>query len=123
MSRGGGVGRCIPHEVTESSSGQSWSQYKRQDSRRRLADIHTGVAQSRYSVPEDPGWENVERTYHETGLEEVNSLIRKHIVLAPHAVRRAYYMQAAELDRVSKHAAEDVLRGLEERAREDYRAP
>ena len=71
----------------------------------------------------DPEWENKERSYHETALEEVNSLVRKYNGLAPYAVRRAYYMRAAELDRVYKEAAEDILRGLEERAREGYGAP
>ncbi|RPD66800.1 hypothetical protein L226DRAFT_529206 [Lentinus tigrinus ALCF2SS1-7] len=71
----------------------------------------------------DPEWENKERAYHDTALEEVNSLVRKYNGLAPYAVRRAYYMRAAELDRVYNEAGEDILRGLEERAREGYDSP
>ncbi|KAI0722292.1 hypothetical protein C8T65DRAFT_628868 [Cerioporus squamosus] len=71
----------------------------------------------------DPDWEKKERGYHETALEEVNSLVRKYNGLAPYAVRRAYYMRDAELDRMYKEAGEDILRGLEERAREGYGAP
>ncbi|TBU46402.1 hypothetical protein BD309DRAFT_888646 [Dichomitus squalens] len=66
----------------------------------------------------DEGWEEKERGYHETALEEVNALVRKYNGLAPYAVRRAYYMRSAELERVYQEAGEDILRGLEERARQ-----
>ncbi|PIL37493.1 hypothetical protein GSI_01187 [Ganoderma sinense ZZ0214-1] len=64
----------------------------------------------------DAEWEEKERGYHETALEEVNSLVRKYNGLAPYAVRRAYYMRGTELERVYQEAGEDILRGLEERA-------
>lgn len=65
----------------------------------------------------DAEWEDKERSYHETALDEVNALVRKYNGLAPYAVRRAYYMRAAELERAYRDAGEDILRGLEERAR------
>lgn len=65
----------------------------------------------------DAEWEAKERSYHETALDEVNALVRKYNGLAPYAVRRAYYMRAAELERAYRDAGEDILRGLEERAR------
>ncbi len=65
----------------------------------------------------DPQWEEKECSYHETALEEVNALVRKYNGLAPYAVRRAYYMRSAELERVYKEAGPDILFGLEERAR------
>ena len=64
----------------------------------------------------DREWEEKERAYHETALEEVNALVRKYNGLAPYAVRRAYYMRDVELERVYQEAGEDILRGLEERA-------
>ncbi|KAI0682623.1 hypothetical protein C8Q76DRAFT_322146 [Earliella scabrosa] len=68
----------------------------------------------------DTEWEDKERSYHETALEEVNALVRKYNGLAPYAVRRAYYMRRAELERVYKEAGEDILQGLEERARQGF---
>ncbi|KAI0329588.1 hypothetical protein GY45DRAFT_1252672 [Cubamyces sp. BRFM 1775] len=64
----------------------------------------------------DPEWEERERGYHDTALNELNSLVRKYNGMAPYAVRRPYYMLSAELERVYKDAAEDILKGLEERA-------
>ena len=68
------------------------------------------------AVLRDAEWEEKERAYHETALEEINSLVRKYNGLAPYAVRRAYYVRGAELERVYQEAGEDILRGLEERA-------
>ncbi|KAI0371625.1 hypothetical protein BV20DRAFT_941826 [Pilatotrama ljubarskyi] len=65
----------------------------------------------------DPEWEARERSYHDTALEELNSLVRKYNGLAPYAVRRPYYMRNAELERVYREAAEDILAGLQERAK------
>ncbi|KAI0638567.1 hypothetical protein C8Q77DRAFT_1048551 [Trametes polyzona] len=64
----------------------------------------------------DPEWEERERGYHDTALNEINSLVRKYNGLAPYAVRRPYYMRSVELEKVYKEAGEDILRGLEERA-------
>ena len=66
----------------------------------------------------DAEWEAKERSYHETALEELNALVCKYNGLAPYAVRRAYYLRTAELERVYREAGEDILRGLEERARQ-----
>ena len=68
------------------------------------------------AVLRDAEWEEKERAYHETALDEINSLVRKYNALAPYAVRRAYYVRGAELERVYQEAGEDILRGLEERA-------
>ena len=64
----------------------------------------------------DAEWEQRERAYHDTALEELNSLVRKYNGLEPYAVRRPYYMLAAELDKAYKDCAEDILRGITERA-------
>ncbi|KAJ8462937.1 hypothetical protein ONZ51_g10586 [Trametes cubensis] len=64
----------------------------------------------------DPEWEERERGYHDTALNELNSLVRKYNGMAPYAVRRPYYMLNVELERVYKEAAEDILKGLQERA-------
>lgn len=56
----------------------------------------------------DAEWENRERAYHETALEEVNSLVRKYNGLAPYAVRRPYYLRQVELDRVYEECAERI---------------
>ncbi|KAL6307145.1 hypothetical protein BKA93DRAFT_728230 [Sparassis latifolia] len=63
----------------------------------------------------DAEWEAREKSYHDTALEEVNSLVRKYNGLAPYAVRRPYYMRTAELERVYRDSGEDILRGLAER--------
>ncbi|KAI8982745.1 hypothetical protein BD414DRAFT_523325 [Trametes punicea] len=65
----------------------------------------------------DPEWEERERGYHDTALEELNSLVRKYNGMAPYAVRRSYYVRSVELERVYREAGEDILKGLEERAK------
>lgn len=64
----------------------------------------------------DAEWENRERAYHDTALEELNSLVRKYNGLAPYAVRRPYYMLNVELEKAYQDCAEDILRGIAERA-------
>ena len=63
----------------------------------------------------DSDWETREKAFHDTALEEINSLVRKHNGLAPYAVRRPYYMRVAELEKVYRDSGEDILRGLSER--------
>ena len=63
----------------------------------------------------DAEWEARERAYHDTALEEVNSLVRKYNGLAPYAVRRPYYMLNVELERAYRDSADDILRGIAER--------
>ncbi|KAI0677182.1 hypothetical protein C8Q78DRAFT_961698 [Trametes maxima] len=65
----------------------------------------------------DPEWGARERGYHDTAIDELNSLVRKYNGLAPYAVRRPYYMLKVELERVYREAAEDILKGIQERAR------
>lgn len=63
----------------------------------------------------DADWESREKAYHDTAIEELNSLVRKYNGLAPYAVRRPYYMRGAELDRVYRECGEDILLNLAER--------
>lgn len=56
----------------------------------------------------DPEWEEQERSYHETALSEVNSLVRKHNAMAPYIARRALYTRRAELDRMYNESAKEV---------------
>ncbi|KAI0306891.1 hypothetical protein B0F90DRAFT_1807630 [Multifurca ochricompacta] len=54
-------------------------------------------------------WEAREKTYHDSGLADENSLVRKYNGLAPYAVRRAYYLRDVELERAYK----EVIRGCQ----------
>ena len=56
----------------------------------------------------DPEWEKRERSYHETALGEVNSLVRKYNAMAPYIARRALYMRDAELGRLYKESAKEI---------------
>ena len=56
----------------------------------------------------DPEWEEQERSYHETALSEVNSLVRKHNAMAPYIARRALYTRSVELDRLYKESAQEI---------------
>lgn len=68
------------------------------------------------SALRDAEWEARERAFHDHALDEVNAVVRKYNGLAPYAVRRAYYMRDTELEKAYRDAAEDILRGLAERA-------
>jgi DnaJ homolog subfamily C member 28 len=63
----------------------------------------------------DKEWEARERAYHNTALDEVNSLVRKYNGMAPYAVRRGHYALNAELDRAYRESAQDILTGIAER--------
>ncbi|KAI0072995.1 hypothetical protein K474DRAFT_1604113 [Panus rudis PR-1116 ss-1] len=65
----------------------------------------------------DAEWEARERSYYDTAVEELNSLVRKYNGLAPYAVRRPYYSRAVEVERVYRDSAADILEALKERAR------
>ncbi|KAI1795106.1 hypothetical protein LXA43DRAFT_939587 [Ganoderma leucocontextum] len=98
---------------------QSWTRR----ALRTLTHMHPAELLPRLTLADvtalrDMEWEEKERAYHETALEELNSLVRKYNGLAPYAVRRAYYMTSAELERVYQEAGKDILRGLEERAQQ-----
>ena len=56
----------------------------------------------------DPEWEERERSYHETALGEVNSLVRKYNAVAPYIARRALYTRNVELERLYKEGAKEI---------------
>ena len=56
----------------------------------------------------DPDWEERERSYHETALGEVNSLVRKYNAMAPYIARRALYTRDVELERLYKESAKEI---------------
>lgn len=60
----------------------------------------------------DAEWEARERAFHEKAIDEMNALVRKYNGLAPYAVRRAYHSRSAEVDKVYRDAAQDILHGL-----------
>lgn len=63
----------------------------------------------------DAEWEAREQSYHDSAIDDLNSLVRKYNGLAPYAVRRPYYMRSAELEKVYRDSGEDILRGIAER--------
>ena len=63
----------------------------------------------------DPEWVARERGYHDAAVEELNSLVRRYNGVAPYAVRRAYYMRTAELERVYENSAGDIIQGITDR--------
>ena len=67
------------------------------------------------SALRDPEWEARERGYHDAAVEELNSLVRRYNGVAPYAVRRAYYMRTAELERVYENSAGDIIQGITDR--------
>ncbi|KAL4251118.1 hypothetical protein ABKN59_005635 [Abortiporus biennis] len=77
----------------------------------------TNLALSDVTSLRDQEWETRERPYHESAMEEINSLVRKYNGLAPYAVRRAYYMTNVELEKAYKDSGEGILLGIEERIR------
>ncbi len=67
------------------------------------------------SVLRDSEWETRERAYHDTAIDEINSLVRKYNGMAPYSVRRPYYMRVAELEKAYRDSGEDILHGLAKR--------
>jgi len=63
----------------------------------------------------DTEWEARERAYHDTAIEELNSLVRRYNGVAPYPVRKPYHDRKTELDRVYQESAEAIMKGLEER--------
>lgn len=63
----------------------------------------------------DVEWEARERSYHDTALVEINSLVRKYNAMAPYAVRRTVYTREYELDKVYQDSGDDILRGIADR--------
>ncbi|KAG1752497.1 uncharacterized protein EDB91DRAFT_1077874 [Suillus paluster] len=66
----------------------------------------------------DREWEDRERSYHDTAVAELNSLVRKYNGLAPYSVRRPYHSREVELAKAYQDCGEDILRGISERRRE-----
>jgi hypothetical protein len=66
----------------------------------------------------DPDWVNKEKSYHETAIAELNSLVRKYNTMAPYAVRRPYYIREIEIGRVYDEAVPDIMRMIAKRAQE-----
>ncbi|KAH9482233.1 hypothetical protein JR316_0004331 [Psilocybe cubensis] len=66
----------------------------------------------------DPEWIAKEKSYHETAVAQLNSTVRKYNGLAPYAVRRSYYNRESEIGRLYDDCAPDILRAIEERAKE-----
>ena len=109
-------------EITVSSFREVLRQSWTRRALRTLTHTHPAELLPRLTLTDvaalrDTEWEEKERAYHERALEEVNALVRKYNGLAPYAVRRAYYTREAELERAYAEAVEDILRGLEERAK------
>ena len=65
----------------------------------------------------DAEWAARERAYHDTALEEVNSLVRKYNGMAPYAVRRGHYALDVELERAYRDSVDDILNGIAERVK------
>lgn len=63
----------------------------------------------------DKEWEAKERSYHETGVEDINRLVRKYNGMAPYSVRRGYHDREAELQLNYQVSAAAILQGLHER--------
>jgi len=63
----------------------------------------------------DKDWEARERSYHDTVVGEMNSLVRRYNGVAPYPVRRPYHDREAELALTYEEAAEDVLEAVRAR--------
>ncbi|PPQ89803.1 hypothetical protein CVT25_007408 [Psilocybe cyanescens] len=66
----------------------------------------------------DPKWIAKEKSYHETAVAQLNSTVRKYNGMAPYAVRRSYYTRDAEIGKLYAECAPDILRAIEERAKD-----
>ena len=63
----------------------------------------------------DSEWIAKEKSYHETAVNKLNSLVRNYNGLAPYAVRRAYYSREAEIKKLYKDCSPAILQALSER--------
>ncbi|EPQ58913.1 hypothetical protein GLOTRDRAFT_69931 [Gloeophyllum trabeum ATCC 11539] len=71
----------------------------------------------------DPEWEERERSYHITALDELNALVRKYNGVAPYSVRRPYYRIEEELEKAYRESGEEILRGVDERVKGKGKKP
>ena len=69
----------------------------------------------------DAEWEERERAYHDTAVEELNSLVRKYNALAPYAVRRPYHVLQVELEKAYQECGEEILQGIAQRLQDQAR--
>ena len=81
----------------------------------RPAALLTSLSLSDVTSWRDNEWEAREKSYHDTALAEINSLVRKYNAMAPYAVRRTVYSLEAELNKVYQESGEDILQGISER--------
>lgn len=79
------------------------------------------VSSSTATSLRDREWEERERSYHDTAIAELNSLVRKYNAMAPYAIRRPYYTQDTELAMAYRDCGEDILRGIQERCQTPLR--
>ena len=110
---------CLPVEME--SSIDSFRQIIRQAwSRRVLLVVTTKIpppspddlTMDYIATLRDPECEEHERSYHETALLEVNSLVRKYNAVAPYIARRALYTRGVELERLYKESAKGIHENL-----------
>lgn len=74
-----------------------------------------GLTLDRVVALRDREWEERERAYHDTALDEVNSLVRKFNGMAPYSVRRGAYALGPELERAYRDSAEDIMGAISHR--------
>ncbi|KIP06161.1 hypothetical protein PHLGIDRAFT_30604 [Phlebiopsis gigantea 11061_1 CR5-6] len=77
----------------------------------------TNLTLDKFIAFRDVEWEARERGYHNTAIEEVNSLVRKYNGMSPYAVRRGHYALNVELERAYRESAEDILEGITRRVK------
>lgn len=85
------------------------------------APFFPSLSSSAVTSLRDREWEERERSYHNTAIAELNSLVRKYNAMAPYAVRRPYYTRDTELARAYHECREEILRGVHERSQTPLR--
>jgi DnaJ family protein C protein 28 len=60
----------------------------------------------------DPEWEEKEKSYHEHGIAELNTMVRRYNGIAPYSVRRGLHTREAELARCYETSGERILSEL-----------
>ncbi|KAF9226746.1 hypothetical protein BS17DRAFT_794196 [Gyrodon lividus] len=98
---------------------QSWTRYAiRTLTMSQRAALLPSLSLSIILSLRDREWEERERSYHDTAVAELNSLVRKCNTMAPYAVRRPYYARDTELAKAYQDCGEEILRGIAERSQE-----
>ncbi|KAG6333347.1 hypothetical protein ID866_5738 [Astraeus odoratus] len=127
VQRNGAAPPWVEVQIELESAANSFRETLRQSWTRRAVRMLT-LSQPAAMLPDmtlvtvrnmrDREWEDRERSYHDTAIAELNSLVRKYNALAPSAVRRPYYTREVELERTYEDCAEDILCGVREKSRE-----